>query len=211
MYIPKIIFFRFAWSGNNEILFITDTGIELYSVIPERKLLKNIRNQTQSINWFTFCPRTSILIVSPTISTNIIQLYLIKGSYIHKLPKIESDPNASTIREKDVFITTLYGSSTYIGIFSHSKSNGSDINLYNLSKDNTTITKSHILKLGGLQGPFSVNVVDYLITVHHLNTACSFIFDIALPGEFDGTVLRHNTVTNNSISINDHYRYLFIY
>ena len=42
-----------------------------------------------------------------------------------------------------------------------------------------------ILKIN-LSGRFTLNIIDELVIVHHRNSYSSLVFDIRIPGEFDG-------------------------
>jgi hypothetical protein len=40
----------------NEIIYLTSLGIEIFNVIPEKRLVKSVRQLNHLINWFVFCP-----------------------------------------------------------------------------------------------------------------------------------------------------------
>ncbi len=48
------------WTAVNEVLFLTDHGLELYQVQPERRAVRNLRVQNFSANWFAYCVRNSV-------------------------------------------------------------------------------------------------------------------------------------------------------
>ncbi len=57
--------------------------------------------------WFIFCPKTSILVASPSRTTSSLHPYVIKNSNVFKLPKFEvstlsSDQSKIEVKEKDV-------------------------------------------------------------------------------------------------------------
>ena len=56
------------------------------------------------INWFVFCPASSLLVVSSTKSTSALQLFNLKSGGIYKLPKIDlaGDNSKVEVKEKDV-------------------------------------------------------------------------------------------------------------
>lgn len=60
----------------------------------------------------------------------------------------------------------------------------SEIAMYKLFTDSPA-KKTNILKIQ-LSGRFTLNIIDELIVVHHRNSYSSLIFDIKMPGEFDG-------------------------
>ena len=59
----------FNWTSVNEIVFITDHGLELYQVIPEKKTLKSVKSSSLNINWFVFMVRMSMLLYYPLRGT----------------------------------------------------------------------------------------------------------------------------------------------
>lgn len=62
----------------------------------------------------------------------------------------------------------------------------SEIAMYKLLTDSPA-KKTNILKIN-LSGRFTLNLIDELIIVHHRQSYSSMIFDIKMPGEFDGYV-----------------------
>jgi regulator of MON1-CCZ1 complex len=56
--------------------------------------------------------------------------------------------------------------------------------MYKLLTDSPA-KKTNILKIN-LSGRFTLNIIDELVIVHHRNSFSSLIFDIRVPGEFDG-------------------------
>lgn len=81
-----------------------------------------------------------------------LQPFLIRGGYIYKLPKIdyEKDEKAS-ISEKDVAVVNLYNNESYIlvPLFNPTKEDKAveKIDLHLLSKDHTTVQKTHTLQV----------------------------------------------------------------
>ena len=56
--------------------------------------------------------------------------------------------------------------------------------MYKLLTDSPA-KKTNILKIN-LSGRFTLNIIDELVIVHHRNSYSSLVFDIRIPGEFDG-------------------------
>ncbi len=65
----------------------------------------------------------------------------------------------------------------------------SEIAMYKLSTDSPA-KKTNVLKIN-LSGRFTLNIIDELVIVHHRQSFSSMIFDIKMPGEFDGYVTCH--------------------
>ena len=175
----------FSWTAAHEIAYFTDAGVETYSVIHDRRMLKNLKSQAQITAWFTYCPRTSLVVVAPNLASSSLQLLAIKpGGHIYKLPKIEHE-NAE-IRERDVSICHLYESRTYVGVILHPAGNSSELHLHFVTKEQTQVTKTHVLNVPA-KGGLALNVLDNLFVLHHQSSSVSYIFDVDVSGDSDGT------------------------
>ncbi len=96
----------FHWTTNQEIVYFTTHGIEVYNVVAEKRQVKSARNLNQLMSWFVFCPLTSILVVSTAKTSNTLYLFHLKNGNLLKLPKLELDQPLQShkveVREKDV-------------------------------------------------------------------------------------------------------------
>ncbi|XP_071448385.1 regulator of MON1-CCZ1 complex [Hetaerina americana] len=86
------IILGFVWTGVNEIAFVTDNGIELFQVVPERRMLKALRNQSASAYWFVHCPQSGMVLLSSGTLGHTLQPFLFKPGNIVRLPKFEVEP-----------------------------------------------------------------------------------------------------------------------
>ncbi|CAB3369225.1 Hypothetical predicted protein [Cloeon dipterum] len=194
----------FIWTSPNEIVFVTDHGIELFQVIPERRSLKPLKNLTININWFVYCNNSKLLLLSSGAYGNSIQPLLFKkGGFLKlnkfeiELPAVPKTPPKLCLLERDVTLAMVYGQACVI-VLRHipprvDRGPGAEVLIYTMEKM-LTAKKSHLLALDKT-GRFAVNVVDNLIIVHHQASKTSMIFDINLPGETDGYVTFHQPVT----------------
>ncbi|XP_066148157.1 regulator of MON1-CCZ1 complex [Euwallacea fornicatus] len=181
----------FVWSNINELAIITDHGVELYTVIPDKKSLKHLKTTSVTVQWFVWCPSNKIAILASSHGSQL-QPVIIKQASVNKLPKVETEPGRMAL-ERDVTIATLYGTPAILILRHQSGPHTAEVHVHLLNGPGQAPVKSHILRLG-LAGRFAINVVDDLVLVHHQASRSSQIFDIALPGESDGTVKYHNTV-----------------
>ncbi|XP_074843389.1 regulator of MON1-CCZ1 complex isoform X2 [Carettochelys insculpta] len=191
----------FCWTSSTEIVFITDQGIEFYQVLPEKRSLKLVKNQNINVNWYMYCPESSVILLSTTVLGSVLQPFYFKGGTMAKLSKFEIEmpaaPKSSklSLSERDIAMATIYGQLYVLYLRHHSRtsnSTGAEVVLYHLPREGSC-KKMHILKLNRT-GKFALNVVDNLVVVHHQDTETSVIFDIKLKGEFDGTVTLHHFV-----------------
>ncbi|KFW84655.1 Uncharacterized protein C18orf8, partial [Manacus vitellinus] len=191
----------FCWTSSTEIVFITDQGIEFYQVLPEKRSLKLLKNQSINVNWYMYCPESSVILLSTTVLGNVLQPFYFKSGTMSKLSKFEIElpaaPKSSklSLSERDIAMATIYGQLYVLYLRHHSRtsnSTGAEVVLYHLPREGSC-KKTHILKLNRT-GKFALNVVDNLVVVHHQDTETSVIFDIKLRGEFDGSATIHQFV-----------------
>ncbi|XP_029446993.1 regulator of MON1-CCZ1 complex [Rhinatrema bivittatum] len=189
----------FCWTSATEIVFITDQGIEFYQVLPEKRCLKLLKNQSINVNWYMYCPESSVILLSTTVLGNVLQPFYFRSGAMSKLSKLEIElpsgaPKSPKLTERDIAMATIYGQLFVLFLRHHSRtsSTGAEVVLYHLQREGSC-KKTHILKLNRT-GKFAVNVVDNLVVVHHQDTETSVVFDIKLRGEFDGTVTLHQPV-----------------
>ncbi|XP_050314987.1 regulator of MON1-CCZ1 complex [Anthonomus grandis grandis] len=181
----------FVWATINELALITDHGVELYTLNPEKKSVKQVKTLSVTVQWFVWCPTNKIAILASSHGSQL-QPVLIKAGTINKLPKVETEPGRMAL-ERDITLATLYDTPAVLILRHQSGPQTAEVHVHVLSGPGQSPVKSHVLKLG-LSGRFAINVVDDLIVVHHQASKKSQIFDIALPGDCDGTVRYHVAV-----------------
>ncbi|XP_070172019.1 regulator of MON1-CCZ1 complex [Polyergus mexicanus] len=192
----------FVWTHGTEILVITDHGVELFHVNSEKRTIKALKCLSLGVNWFVFCPKSYLVLLSSGTVGNQIQALNVTPGNLHKLTKFEIEhsitkPGKLAVSERDVALGVLYGTPCIILLRHQPGANRSMgtafVYIYTVHKM-MTIKKSHMLKLD-VSGRFAINVVDNLIIVHHQASKTSMIFDIMLSGVSDGTVMHHTSVT----------------
>ncbi|XP_042653861.1 regulator of MON1-CCZ1 complex isoform X2 [Tyto alba] len=170
-------------------------------VLPEKRSLKLLKNQSINVNWYMYCPESSVILLSTTVLGNVLQPFYFKSGTMSKLSKFEIElpaaPKSSklSLSERDIAMATIYGQLYVLYLRHHSRtsnSTGAEVVLYHLPREGSC-KKTHILKLNRT-GKFALNVVDNLVVVHHQDTETSVIFDIKLKGEFDGSTTIHQFV-----------------
>ncbi|XP_033209461.1 regulator of MON1-CCZ1 complex [Belonocnema kinseyi] len=194
----------FVWTHGNEILFVTDHGVELFLVVPEKRGTKALKSLSLSVHWFVFCPRSYLVLLSSGTAGNQMQALHITPGNLQKITKFEMEagttkPGKLAVSERDVALAVLYGTPCII-VLRHqpgiNRSVGSAfVYVYTVHKM-VTIKKTYILRLE-MSGRFAINVVDNLIIVHHQASKTSMVFDIMLTsvGVSDGAVIHHTAVT----------------
>nr|XP_023017171.1 uncharacterized protein C18orf8 homolog [Leptinotarsa decemlineata] len=181
----------FVWSYVNEVAFITDHGVELYMVIPDKRTLKQLKTTSATVQWFVWCALNGIALLASAHGSHLLPV-IIKPGTISKLSKVETEPGRMAL-ERDVTLATLYGVPAVLILRHQSGPTNAEVQVHTLSGAGQAPVKSHILKLGQA-GRFAVNVVDDIILVHHQASRSTLLFDTTLPGESDGNVKYHTPI-----------------
>lgn len=71
------------------LAIVTDHGIELYTVVPDKKSLKQLKTISVTVQWFVWCPKNKIAILASSHGSQL-QPVVIKQGSVNKLPKVES-------------------------------------------------------------------------------------------------------------------------
>uniref|UniRef100_A0A4W5MGF2 Regulator of MON1-CCZ1 n=1 Tax=Hucho hucho TaxID=62062 RepID=A0A4W5MGF2_9TELE len=177
----------FCWTNWNEIVFITDQGIEFYQVLPDKRSLKLLKSQSINVNWYMYCPETAVILLSTTFQGNVLQPFAFKSGTMSKMSKFEIElpvvpkPAKLNLSERDIAVANIYGQLYVMYLKHHSRTTDSpcaEVVLYQLPREGS-VKKTNVLKLN-TTGKFALNVVDNLVVVHHQSTQTSIIFDIKL-------------------------------
>uniref|UniRef100_A0A3P8YN42 Uncharacterized protein n=1 Tax=Esox lucius TaxID=8010 RepID=A0A3P8YN42_ESOLU len=177
----------FCWTNWNEIVFITDQGIEFYQVLPDKRSLKLLKSQSINVNWYMYCPETAVILLSTTVQGNVLQPFAFKSGTMSKMSKFEIElpvvpkPAKLSLSERDIAVATIYGQLYVMYLKHHSRTTNSpcaEVVLYHLPREGSC-KKTNVLKLN-TTGKFALNVVDNLVVVHHQSSQTSIIFDIKL-------------------------------
>lgn len=181
----------FCWTSLQEIVYVTDHGLEHYQVIPEKKTLKLLKTYSLNVNWFIWLVESAMLLVSSGTLGNTLYPFYFKSGSVVKLPKFEVElltvpkPPCLTLKQRDVTLATIYGQ-LYVLVLRHGSTgprgtSAAEVLLYQILNESTA-KKTDILRLN-LSGRFALNVVDNLVVVHHQVSKTSLLYDIRLPGE----------------------------
>ncbi|CAG9833503.1 unnamed protein product [Diabrotica balteata] len=181
----------FVWSQVNEVAFITDHGIELYMIIPDKKSLKHLKTTSATVQWFVWCNVNKIALLASAHGSHLLPVVIKQGT-INKLSKVDTEPSRMAL-ERDITLGTLYGTPAVLILRHQNGPNAAEVHIHTLNGPGQSPLKTHVLKLG-LSGRFAINIEDDIILVHHQASRSSVIFDISLPSESDGTVHYHSPI-----------------
>lgn len=157
------IIYGFVWIQSREVVFISNTGIDIYNINLEKKQLKSIKSMNLSINWFSWCP-TGNLAVLASNNGMLLTPVLIKQGIITRLPKLEWKGERG-IPERDITLAEVYGKLAIL-ILRPMQNRLVEVVIYLLNGPGLAPRKAHVLRLGH-SGRFAMNIVDDLIVVHH--------------------------------------------
>ncbi|EJD76612.1 hypothetical protein LOAG_16488 [Loa loa] len=184
------------WILNSQILFITNQGLELYQVKPEKKSVKLLKSYNISLYWYLYYPYSQLLIVSCGVAGALLNPFAIQNGSIYRLMKFEVEFDSSNTKprllKREVSIISLYNS-LYITVLRSGTrdSTSSEIALYKMSVSGTEVPKlAHILYLD-IVGAFALHGFDNLVVVHHQSSKTSLIFDIGLGEVTKGVCISH--------------------
>lgn len=94
----------FVWSQQNEVALITDHGIELYTIIPEKRSLRHLKTTSATIQWFVWCAKNNIALLASSHGSHL-QPVVFKAGAFNKLPKLES--NKIVTQNRTVLLTIM--------------------------------------------------------------------------------------------------------
>ncbi|KHN81727.1 Uncharacterized protein C18orf8 -like protein [Toxocara canis] len=195
------------WVANNQILFVTNQGLELYQVNFEKRNTKLLKTYNISLYWFIYYPKSQLLIVSTGVSGALLNPFLIQNGVLHRLQKFEVDfgcSNAKTnLIEREVTVASVYGS-LYVMVLRYSlrDSSTSDVAMYRLGEDSDEYALTHTLALART-GAFAIHVIDNVIVVHHQTSATSLLFDIRVGDTKRSGVIVHRPLMSISLTRSD--------
>lgn len=180
----------FVWVSKRECAVISNSSVDLFSIIPEKKLIKTLKSLNIGIKWFAWYSEGNMALISTTDS-NALYPVLINQKVITKLPKLDIASNAE-VPERDVTLGQLYGTLAIL-ILQQTSNRLVEIVVYLLNGAGLAPRKSHVIRLGSI-GRFAINIIDNLIIVHHQTSQTSMLFDISLSKEVVNEITYHNAI-----------------
>lgn len=177
----------FVWVGNTEMVFITNLGLEYYMVYPEKRSLKLIKSYSLTVNWFVYSSENKVLLLSSSLSANLLQPYHFKDGSITKLSKFEAElpfvynQLSQKLLERDVYLAPIYQRLYCMIVKNNPKGYAgpkAEISLWRLSRDTTLKVATLALDFNGR---FAINTSDNLVLVHHQSSKSTVVFDLKWP------------------------------
>ncbi|XP_017136475.1 regulator of MON1-CCZ1 complex isoform X2 [Drosophila miranda] len=188
----KTMIHGFVWIHNREVALISNTGVEVYTVLPEKRQVRSVKSLSISIKWFAWCCDANVALLCTTEGNSLVPV-LVKQKVITKLPKVDSSPSRE-VQESKVTLGQVYGVLAVLILQSNCSSGMMEVEVHLLNGPGLAPRKCHVLRLS-LVGRFAINTVDNLIVVHHQATGTSLLFDISLTGEVIQDITYHAPIT----------------
>ncbi|KAH8302799.1 hypothetical protein KR044_010802 [Drosophila immigrans] len=189
----KTLIYGFVWVHNRELALISNTGVEIFQIVPEKRQVRSVKALSISIKWFAWCCDANIALLCTNEGSTLIPV-IIKQKVITKLPKVDLGNPGREVLESKVTLGRVYGVLAVLILQANSSSGLMEVEVHLLNGPGLAPRKCHVLRLS-LVGLFAINTVDNLIVVHHQATGTSLLFDIALSGEVINDVSYHSPIT----------------
>ena len=165
------------------LLFVTNAGIELYSLAKDK--LKHVKTAAYNVVYHWVLLEANLLLLVDAKS--VFAIYQLSSKTIVKLSKFELDcANTSAVPPKNghdfhreqITLTTLYGRMV-IAFVNEAKA---QLHLLSLTPNTDEMEQTHVFDLIAV-GKHDVSVIDNLLVLHHAQSKQSVIFDIRTDGK----------------------------
>ena len=159
----------FLWLSNSELLYITDCGLEMFSVCQERRTVKYSRGAGDSLAWYV--GSASHVVTSSQAETDTITVWSVRGGNIVKVSSLALHHQ---VTDKEVKLLTVY-LNAYISVTVDRQ-----IKLFTINND--TVSLSHVLTDVDT-GTIGLHTLDNIILVHSLTLSRTKLYDIMVCDE----------------------------
>lgn len=83
------IIYGFVWIHNKEVVFISNTGVDIYTINVEKKQLKSIKSMNLTTEWFSWCPAGNLAVLASNKGMLLTPILIKQSGVLTRLPKIE--------------------------------------------------------------------------------------------------------------------------
>jgi len=160
----------FVWLSNSDLVFVTDGGIELYTVHQDKRTVKYSRSVSEPVCWYSH-RSGPVLVTSPSQETDSVTVWCVRAGSIVKLAALSLP---CKVKDKDVRLVSIY-EGFYLSVV---VGDTREINLYCIKND--TVSLSHVLSEVDTGGVMDIHTIDNVILVHNQSMSRSKLYDLQL-------------------------------
>jgi len=161
----------FVWLSNSELLYITDCGLEVFTICQERRTVKYSRSAGESLAWYSVSGYH--VVTSGLAETDTLTVWSLRGGSIVRVASLSLP---LTVTDKEVRLLSVY-LNVYISVTVDTQ-----IQLYIINND--TASLSHVLTEVDT-GTIGLQTLDNIILVHSLTMSRSKLYDIMVSSDDD--------------------------
>ena len=159
----------FLWLSNSDLLYVTDCGLETFTVCQERRTVKYSRSAGESLAWYVVSGH--LVVTSSQAETDSLTVWSVRGGNILKVSSIAL---GHTVTDKEVKLLSVY-LTPYICVTVDQQ-----IKLFNITTD--TVSLSHVLTDVD-SGTIGLHSLDNIIMVHSLSLSRTKLYDLKVCDE----------------------------
>jgi len=168
----------FIWLSNTEMVYVTDTGLELYNINQDKKNIKYVRSVSEHVAWYCHVSG-NVILTSATAETDQVTVWSIRGGNIVKISTLSL---GFRVRDKDVKMINVYDTLMIcFNILQEASSGVKEIHVYSVV--NEVITWTHVLSRVNSGGVIGLHTINNMIVVHSQSQSKSKFYDIQLTNQ----------------------------
>lgn len=175
--VKNCVILGFFWTSASEVVLITDMGLELFSVNPERRSCKFLRATSVGVAWYCTSPTSSFLVTAARVDTKTLQVWSLRSSTCYKLGQVDLP---CSVLDKEVSLLEVCGA-CLLRVNMREEGEVQTINLYTLTTEQ--VNWSHTLSGLACPGSVAVQTLDNLLLVHSQTQASTWLYDLHLQGQ----------------------------
>jgi len=171
----------FAWLSNNELVLVTDTGLELFSLGSDRRAGRFLRSVSEPCAWFCHAGGPHLVTAGGLERAGEpgLAVWLARSGNITRLGRVSLPGPARP--DRDVSLVEVRGERLVQATVRGEHGGVEEVLLYSLTGDRLTLT--HRLADLHCAGPLGVHAVDGLLVLHCQVESQSVLYDLRLEVE----------------------------
>eukprot|EP00250_Pteridium_aquilinum_P017009 c23410_g1_i1 orf=450-2681(-) len=174
--IERILGFFWTDCPTCDIVYVTSSGLELYSLAPGLDALKLVDVKPSQVSWYLYTHESRLVLLASGTQAKTFLCYQFSAGGIIRLPKFDGSMKKAEINQKavlgpeDVHIATMYGRLYCLQVDRFAM----ELNIYRFYRD--AVVPQGMLPIYSENVAFSV--VDGVLLVHQLTSKVVLLYDI---------------------------------